>query len=168
MHRATIATLLVLLSAIAAAEGPTPNLNAWLDASLYGNDNEFAALRRVTIEQTESGYRVNVKNQFNFACALEFDGNGDPARLSDCRTLDPPSPICNPEMPHSDCAVHSGCFQRPNEDNPACFEDWIVKEPQVRLSCHTLQREVVCTGDYTLTTTRGFTTDGRFTIARRR
>lgn len=167
MRRYAAAFILLALSCAAPADGPGANVGAWLNSPLYGNDNDMASLRRVTIRSTGDGYRVNIRNQFNFECDLEFNDRGDPSSLSNCQTRDEPSPICNPDMPESDCAVKSGCFQSANETKPACFESWIVKEPAIKLTCHALRTETVCKGKYTLGTTRGFTSDGEFTIARR-
>ncbi len=168
MRRITTLLILTLLALTATAGERDEAIDTWVNASLYGNDNDMAALRKVSIRQTGEGYRVNIRNQFNFECSLTFDDAGNPEALADCRSLDEPSPICNPEMPDADCAIKSGCFRQPDEQRPECFESWIVQEPRIPLSCRAGKLEIVCTGRYTLGTTRGFATDGRFTIARKR
>ena len=62
-----------------------PPQPAWLKAGLYGHDNAAAALKPVRITEAKTGtYSVTINNQFEFTCSIEFDGNGDPARLKAC------------------------------------------------------------------------------------
>ena len=69
----------------AAAYSPNP---AWLTNSLYGSDNGYASLRRVTITDRGGYYEAYITNQFSFTCRIDFDAKGDPARLSRCRSAD--------------------------------------------------------------------------------
>ena len=139
----------------------------WLTSTLYGSDNDVAALRKVSIRSTGNAYKINIQNQFNFECELLLNRQGDPASLSNCVSRDQPSPICNPDMPDSLCATSSGCFKTRDEKNPACFQSWVVKESTVPLQCTTSKTEQVCRGKYTLATTGNYSSDGQFTIARR-
>ncbi|MBK1720097.1 caspase family protein [Thiocystis violacea] len=144
-----------------------PQTNPWLSSNLYGSDNEYAALRSVTIIPRENGFLVTIKNQFNFQCKLSFDSANNPEFLSDCRSLDGPQPICTPDMPGSFCAKASGCFLTEQEEkNPKCFEAWEVKESLIHLKCSVLKTEQVCHGFYTLA--KGdYDSKSRMTIARR-
>ncbi len=146
-----------------AASEPT---NPWLTASLYGNDNGDAALRKVTIRSVANTLRIRIQNQFDFECTLSLDSAGDPATLTNCVSQAEPSPICNPDMPDSECAIYTGCFRTKDEADPACFATWVAKEPIIKLSCVTLKDEEVCNGEYTLERTDGFASPADFTIAR--
>ena len=168
MIRIIFALLSMFLAGAAVSDEPSINMDKWLYMSLYGNDNDAASLRKVTIKDNGGTYTINIANQFNFECNLDFSKNGDPATLSDCKSKDKPTPVCNPDAPDSQCAVSKGCFQKPNEKNPACFSSWLVKEQSVSLVCSSTKTERVCKGKYTLGTTEGFVSDGEFTIARKR
>jgi hypothetical protein len=151
-----------------ALNSKTPAAAAsWLTFLLYGSDNNIAALKKVTIRNTGDNYKINILNQFNFECDLTFDNKGNPASLLNCISKDKPSPICNPDMPDSFCATSSGCFKTKDEKNPACYESWVVKDAKIKLLCTTSKSEQVCRGKYTLATTRGFTNQAEFTIARK-
>ena len=141
--------------------------NPWLNSVLYGNDNPIAALKKVTIRAGGGGYRINVSNQFNFECGLDFDAAGNPARLSNCASKDPPTPMCGQSDPHSVCVEQSkGCFHVTYEARPDCFSVWTVKEPQVLLTCSSRKGEEICSGKYTLVSGT-FSDAGEFKIARR-
>ena len=140
---------------------------SWLTSSLYGSDNNGAALKKVTIRNTGNSYKINILNQFNFECDLTFDNKGNLSSLLNCISKDEPRPICNPDMPNSLCATSSGCFRTKDEKNPACYESWVVEDSKIKLTCKTLKSEQVCRGGYTLATTKGFTNQAEFTIARK-
>lgn len=114
---------------------------AWLSARLYGNDNDGAALRRVTIRQTQEGkYIVLITNQFGFQCDLAFGEDGYPRQLSNC-------------------------VSESEREGKSSDDVWRVKEPEViQMSCTKLAKEVVCRGDYTLAA-GNFVSSGQMTIA---
>jgi len=62
---------------------------AWIAGPLRGHDNRMAAMRRVVISGTEGAYTITIDNQFHFRCGLEFDANGQPSTLRDCRSPEP-------------------------------------------------------------------------------
>ena len=140
--------------------------NAQSSSCLTGEPVAYL-LGLVTIRNTGDNYKINILNQFNFECDLTFDNKGNPASLLNCISKDKPSPICNPDMPDSFCATSSGCFKTKDEKNPACYESWVVKDAKIKLLCTTSKSEQVCRGKYTLATTRGFTNQAEFTIARK-
>ncbi|MDH5653472.1 MAG: hypothetical protein OEZ39_16555 [Gammaproteobacteria bacterium] len=125
--------------------------NDWRSAKLYGNDNEYASLRKVNIFKQDGEYRVYIHNQFRFECQLSFDEKGNPAQLSGCKSREEPRPICRDiHNPNSVCARGSNCFQTLPETNPRCYNNWAVKEAAVKLSCVVRKKEHVCRGKYTL------------------
>jgi hypothetical protein len=66
------------------SNAPSPQ---WLSSRLYGSDNRVAALRQVTISASDGGgWSVLISNQFSFKCEIEFDSNGDPSRLKNCKS----------------------------------------------------------------------------------
>ena len=81
-------TLGILANHLGLFDGGSTSLPpqpAWLKAGLYGHDNAAAALKPVRITEAKTGtYSVTINNQFEFTCSIEFDGNGDPARLKAC------------------------------------------------------------------------------------
>ncbi|MBD8881652.1 MULTISPECIES: hypothetical protein [Rhodanobacter] len=163
--------LFLLLSCIswaALSDDAGANRQKWLNMSLYGGDNDAAALKSVSIRKDGGNFKINVSNQFNFECDLSFSENGDPAALSNCKSRDKPSPVCNPDMPNSVCAVSRGCFRQPDEKNPSCFQSWLVKEQEVPLVCSSTKKERVCKGEYTLATMDGYSSSEEFTIARQK
>ena len=101
--------------------------NAWLTAKLYGNDNDGAALRRVTISKVDDDqFIVLVENQFGFQCDLVFGEDGFPRRLLNCVSQS----------------------ERMGGENGTI---WRVREPEaIELSCTKLAKEVVCRGSYVL------------------
>ncbi len=156
---------LLLQTAVWGAENST-DISVWLTSSLYGNDNAVAALKKVEIYRSKESYRIYVRNQFGFDCELTFDSIGNPASLANCVSREKASPVCNPNMPDSPCAVSHNCFRQPNETNPACFYQWRVSESVVPLGCMKTKSEHICKGQYTLTDTRGYSDPSEFTIAR--
>lgn len=96
------------------------NIRNWLDAPLYGNDNELAALKPVKIKEADGKYTVEFTSNLGFACVLTFNEQGDPAALSSCAMV-------NPEPPF-----------------------WETEESIIPLKCVTKKKEVVCRGDYTI------------------
>lgn len=100
--------------------------NAWLTSKLYGNDNDGASLRRVTISEADSGrFSVLIENQFGFQCDLAFGEDGHPRQLSGC--------------------VSKGVREGIKD------EEWLVREPEViDLNCAKLSKEIVCKGRYVL------------------
>jgi len=165
----TILFLLVSLfmQSAALAFGDGQIKSVWLTSSLYGNDNKVAALSKVKIYKGREDYRIYVRNQFGFDCKISFDSAGNPANLSYCSSRQKPSPVCNPRMPNSQCAIASNCFRKPNETNPACFYRWKVVESIVPFKCVKTRKEQICKGRYTLSDTRGYSSHAEFTIARR-
>jgi hypothetical protein len=147
----------------------TPDPSPWLVSRLYGSDNQMAALQKVVIAVREGRFQINIRNQFNFDCDLSMDAAGNPSSLSNCKSREGPTPICDKDRPDSWCAQNLGCFQSPNEKNPKCFNHWQVREAVVPLKCTTLKTEQVCKGKYTLATTSSEPLSGKdeFTIARR-
>lgn len=111
-----------------AGEGSAADVvrNAWLTSKLYGNDNDGAALRRVSISEASPGqFSVLIENQFGFQCNLAFGEDGHPKQLSGC--------------------VSKGVREKIKDD------EWFVREPEVvRLNCAKLAKEVVCKGRYVL------------------
>jgi len=69
------------------ASGNKPGAS-WLAGGLYGSDNGYAALRRVTITDRGGYYEAHIANQFGFTCRIDFDAKGDPARLFACKSAD--------------------------------------------------------------------------------
>ena len=167
MIRILLLAFFLFSSGTSSAEEINSTKQQWLNSSLYGSDNEAAALRKVTIRETNVGYKINIENQFNFECELGFNEKGNPSTLSNCSSNNQPEPICDPDKPDSPCAVSTGCFKTKNENNPSCFRQWIVKEPQINLICFTTKNEQVCKGKYTLATTHGYSSPTEFTIARK-
>ena len=74
--------------AVCPSSAAPPASNPWLNAKLYGNDNNMAALRAVSIEAVDGGFVVTIKNQFHFKCGLSFDAQGNPEYLCNCRSFD--------------------------------------------------------------------------------
>lgn len=56
---------------------------SWIAGPLLGRDNSAAAMKGARISGS-GPYRLHIDNQFGFTCAVEFDANGHPARLSEC------------------------------------------------------------------------------------
>ena len=125
---AAIALCGLSASLVFAVEGSAADevRKAWLTGKLYGNDNDGASLRRVTISESSPGsFSVQIDNQFGFQCALVFGDDGHPRQLSDCTSK----------------GVREG-----NKN-----DEWFVKEPQViDLNCAKLAKEIVCKGRYVL------------------
>ena len=61
---------------------------SWLAGGLYGSDNGYASLRKVTITDRGGYYEAHIANQFGFTCRIDFDGKGEPASLSGCRSTE--------------------------------------------------------------------------------
>lgn len=85
--------LLISILALVPAHASEDEKSKWLSAKLYGNDNAYAALRRVSIvEYTDDGpsYVVTIDNPLGFKCKLSFDAAGKPSQLAECAsTTDP-------------------------------------------------------------------------------
>jgi len=73
--------------------------NKWFTSSLYGNDNNYAALREVTLYTFEDKLRVNIFNQFNTDCELTLDANKNPSFLKNCISLADTSFIYEMDLP---------------------------------------------------------------------
>lgn len=96
------------------------NKNPWLNEKLYGNDNNMASLRKVTIKEVENGYKIKIDNQFAFECDLNFRSNGQPHELKSCvSTL--------------------------KEDT-----SWSASPESIPLQCTSNEQEYVCKGKYIL------------------
>lgn len=111
--------------------------NRWLTGKLYGSDNEYAALRKVTLRQENGKYYAFVKNQFTFECELLFGDGGMPAGLRGCRQT--------------------------TEEN----KDWSVAEKDIPLKCKVIKKEMVCKGWYNLVSSGLSGMKSEFAIARR-
>lgn len=61
---------------------------SWLAGGLYGSDNGYASLRKVTITDRGGYYEAHIANQFGFTCRIDFDAKGDPARLFACTSAE--------------------------------------------------------------------------------
>ncbi|MDD9938026.1 MAG: hypothetical protein OXT09_30725, partial [Myxococcales bacterium] len=61
-------------------------IQRWLSSKLKGHDNNVASFRVADITESGGGYRIYIKNQFKFTCTLEFDQDGNPSRMRDCRS----------------------------------------------------------------------------------
>ena len=109
-----------------AADASDEVRNAWLTSKLYGNDNDGASLRRVTISEAVPGrFSVLIENQFGFQCNLAFGEDGHPRQLSGC--------------------VSKGVREGVKDD------EWFVQEPDaITLNCAKLAKEIVCKGRYVL------------------
>lgn len=118
MYKRFVCYILMLMPALVMA-GDSVN-NGWLNAQLYGSDNDVAALKAVRIYKENDGYKVYITNQFKFECDLQFDEKGDPSIMSNCITLE------------------------------ECREPWKVVEQQIRLKCFSTKKEDICRGEYTL------------------
>lgn len=67
----------------------TPNFTqAWLKGNIYGADSKYAAAKPVHLTLTDAGYKIEIPNQFNTKCDIEFSSNGNPRRLSNCKCND--------------------------------------------------------------------------------
>lgn len=160
-------TICLLLQTPLLAADTDSIKSRWLSSSLYGNDNDVASLRKVKIYRKDGGYRIYVHNQFRFDCELTFDAAGNPGSMANCVSQEKASPVCNPNMPDSHCAVSSNCFRTPNETKPECFYKWKAVESRIPLACFKTKIEHICKGKYTLATTQGYSSASEFTIARR-
>ncbi len=56
---------------------------SWIDGPLTGNDNSAAAMKAARITGT-GPFALTIDNQMGFTCTLEFDAQGDPAKLHEC------------------------------------------------------------------------------------
>ena len=101
----------------------------WLTSKLYGSDNNKAALRRVIPTADADRYKIFITNQYAFECGLEFDAQGYPHKLLNCQS-------------------------KLNPGDQGYFDQLVVKEPEIILTCDPLQKEVVCKGKYTLQTSQ--------------
>ncbi len=141
--------------------------NPWLNSALYGSDSTLVIPTKVTIRPVTGGYRISLTSLFNFECGLDFDQGGNPRRLSNCATKDPPSPVCRQDAPHSPCVeVTHGCYHVTYEARPDCFQVWAVKEPEVLLTCSSRKGEQACKGRYTISNSHGYSSPDELTIAR--
>lgn len=114
----SVVSLLLALSPLAFANSDIKD--AWLSQTLYGNDNEYAALRRVTITEENGGYKIFIANQFTFLCDLEFSESGNPAFLNNCKTTAPEN------------------------------ANWFTPTTRIPLKCTTSKVEHLCKGWYRL------------------
>lgn len=167
VRRVVFVLIGLFLHGTAFAADSNTSESAWLSAALYGNDNDVAALKKIEIFRSKGNYRIYIQNQFGFECDLLFDDADNLASLSNCVSQQEDSPVCNPKMPNSSCAIAHNCFRKPNETNPDCFYQWRVKESHIPLRCSKTRNEHICKGSYTLTSTRNYSEPSEFTIARR-
>jgi uncharacterized protein len=69
---------------ISATNNPSKK---WQQKNLYGNDNDVAALSKVTLSKDKDGsWTVLIRNQFSFLCEVYFDEAGTPALLRNCES----------------------------------------------------------------------------------
>jgi hypothetical protein len=115
-----IAKLIFLGVCIFPISTQANDIKLWLDSSLYGNDNELAALKPIKIKQADEKYTVEFTSNLGFVCVLTFNEQGQPATLSACA-------MAEPEPPY-----------------------WQTEESIIPLKCVTKKKEIVCRGNYTI------------------
>ncbi|WP_163833369.1 hypothetical protein [Spartinivicinus ruber] len=109
----------------------------WLTSKLYGNDNDIASLRAVTIRQEKDKYVVFIKNQFKFECEITFDQSGKPSELLNCVSQ--------------------------LKDDPM----WTASPDRIKLKCFSTKKERICRGKYTLSSGKHYSSEAEMTIARK-
>lgn len=118
------------------------NKDAWLNGKLYGNDNNMASLRKVTIKEVGNGYKIKIDNQFAFECDLNFGSDDQPHELKSCvSTLRDGDQWYDPRM------------------------SWSASPESIALQCTSNKKEYVCEGKYMLIN-QNYSSESKFTIAR--
>jgi len=157
---------LAIVSQPALGDDRSVQNDEWLKATLYGSDNDAAALSKAGVFKEGEKRKIYIHSQFKFLCDLELDTRGQPSILSNCESKEPPRPLCT--KPDSSCARANNCLKEVPEKNPACLVRWYVKEPQITMSCFQTKSEDICTGKYSLCTSRGFCDAAEMKVAKRR
>lgn len=106
----------------------------WLNFPLFGSDNRVASLRKVSISEVgPGGWSVFISNQFGFRCDIEFDSNGNPAILKNCKSIGSPDWIANPSVITMTCNSSakerkcSGKYVLGTKENPNLWgEDYLT------------------------------------------